>query len=81
MPGYDSWKTRSPDDDLSGLEPTQEQQRVDWEDQMQRESHDCHCGGDCTGAPEGPMHNCPYHANLQDGELCQACGCRGNGEA
>lgn len=22
---------------------------------------DCPCGGnDCTNAPEGPMHNCPY---------------------
>ncbi len=50
---------------------------------------DCPCGGwDCTGAPEGPMYGCPYvaqtvcdHRQLQDGELCPVCGCRGNGEA
>lgn len=36
MPGYDSWKTRSPDDDLEGIEPpTPEQERDDYEDQMQ----------------------------------------------
>jgi hypothetical protein len=38
MPGYDSWKTRSPDDDLGDEyeQPTPEQERADWEDQMQQ---------------------------------------------
>lgn len=36
MPGYDSWKTRSPDNDLSGEQPTPEQERADWEDEMQQ---------------------------------------------
>jgi hypothetical protein len=48
----------------------------------------CPCGGwDCTGAPEGPMYNCPYlepkkcdHGKLQDGQVCPTCGCMGNGE-
>lgn len=37
MPGYDSWKTRSPDDDLGSMddeEPSIEQQRADYEDGM-----------------------------------------------
>ena len=48
----------------------------------------CPCGGwDCTGAPEGPMYGCPYiesvcnHGKLQDGQICLACGCMGNGES
>lgn len=56
---------------------------------IRREQIDCPCGGwDCTGAPEGPMYGCPYvvrvacdHRKLQDGTVCPACGCRGNGEA
>jgi hypothetical protein len=35
MPGYDSWKTRSPDNDLGGTEePSHEQQKADWEDEL-----------------------------------------------
>jgi hypothetical protein len=33
---YDSWKTRSPDDDL-GCEPiSKEQEKAGWEDEMQQ---------------------------------------------
>jgi hypothetical protein len=34
MPGYDAWKTRSPDDDVSSEEPSHEQQRMDYEDEQ-----------------------------------------------
>lgn len=40
MPGYDSWKTRSPDDDFGSMddeEPSIEQQRADYEDGMTTE--------------------------------------------
>lgn len=36
MPGYDAWKTRSPDDDISSEDPSQEQQQADYEDEMQQ---------------------------------------------
>lgn len=36
-PGYDSWKTRSPDGDVaSPEEPSHEQQRANWEDEQQQ---------------------------------------------
>ena len=38
MRNYDSWKTHSPDDDLEDAEePSQEQQRADYEDEMQQQ--------------------------------------------
>jgi hypothetical protein len=41
MPGYDSWKTRSPDDDLPGSEePSHDQQRADYEDEVQNAGYE-----------------------------------------
>jgi hypothetical protein len=29
-------------------------------DDLERAENECPCGWDCTGAPEGPRHDCPY---------------------
>lgn len=42
MPGYDSWKTRSPDEGLeSPDEPSTEQQLADYEDSIQQSASRC----------------------------------------
>jgi hypothetical protein len=66
MPGYDSWKTRSPDDDLEGQDPpTREDERADYIDGLQQTN----------------VNECPSCKRMfVDGETCSRGSCPMGGD-